>query len=402
MLMKRISSERGSVMVVAIMVITVMVGVGLATLSRVDNQSKQSRVERERESSFNLGEAALTSQVYILGRKGTGTAASPYPLVCPTAGNAFCPETASVAANYDAASQPDFGPSSTSWRTWVRDNASSATATPDTFWDDSLLTSRPRYDQNGDTLMWVRAEASVRGRKRAIVGLIRLETRAVTFPAYAVLAGKFQTTNSGTHSAQIVDTTGSLGVAVRCTGAVPSSTCINYQPNKGQIQPNNVTTGYSTRQAISTADRDALLEVARANGTYYSSCPTNLSGKVVAIDAGNAALCDYQGNDIYNSASNPGILMIVRGRLELGGGSKYYGLVYHLNLNNSTAWDLVTVEGNAQVIGGVLVDGDGGVSAGSSGQLNIVFSANSFNGINLLGTAGVVQNTWREIQPLPL
>jgi hypothetical protein len=400
MLMKRISSERGSVMVVAIMVTVVMMGVGLAMMSRVDNQSSQSRTEREGESSFNLGEAALTSQIYILGRKGTGTAATPYPTECPTAGNDFCPDQASIAANYDAASQPDFGPSTTTWRTWVRDNASSATATPDTFWEDSLLGSRPRYDQNDDKLVWVRAQASVRGRQRAIVGLVRLEPHSVTFPGYAVLAGKFRSTNNGNHSSQIVDTTGSLGVAVRCTGAVPSSTCADYEPNKGQIQPDNVTTGYGERRAISTATRDELIEVARANRTYYSSCPSSLTGEVVVIDVGNAALCDYQGNINYNSASNPGIVIMLRGRLEIGGGVNYYGLVYHLNLSNSTAWDLVTVEGNAQVVGGVLVDGDGGVSAGSSGKLNIKFSPNSFRDINLLGTAGVVQNTWREIRPL--
>jgi hypothetical protein len=46
--------------------------------------------------------------------------------------------------------------------------------------------------------------------------------------------------------------------------------------------------------------------------------------------------------------------------------------------------------------GGVIVDGNGKVSAGSSG-LNIDFDANAFTGITSTGTAGVVQNTWREL-----
>ena len=44
----------------------------------------------------------------------------------------------------------------------------------------------------------------------------------------------------------------------------------------------------------------------------------------------------------------------------------------------------------------MLVDGAGGVYAGSSGD-NIVYNAFAFENIRAVGTAGVVQNTWREI-----
>ena len=42
------------------------------------------------------------------------------------------------------------------------------------------------------------------------------------------------------------------------------------------------------------------------------------------------------------------------------------------------------------------MDGNGGVYAGSAGD-NIVFYAQAFENISAVGTAGVVQNTWREI-----
>ena len=97
----------------------------------------------------------------------------------------------------------------------MRDNASGAGVAPDTFWTDALvgdvntgLGGRPRYDQNDDKLMWVRTQAEVRGRERAIVGLIRIEPRPIKLPAHAILAGRFKTTNNGNHSAAIVDTTG--------------------------------------------------------------------------------------------------------------------------------------------------------------------------------------------------
>ena len=397
---RTLSTERGGVIVTAVLLLAIMMTVGLAALSQVDGQQQESRKQRERESSFNLAEASLTTQIYILGRKGPGTVSRPYPATCPSAGNEFCPDAAKLAVNYDAASQPDFDTSSV-WRTWVRDNA--VGTTPDTFWEDSLLTARPRYDANLDKLMWVRAQANVRGRERAMVGLIRIEPRPVTFPGYAILAGKFSTTNNGNHSAAIVDTTGSsLGVAVRCTGTIPSTDCLDYMPTRGQISPNTVSTGYSQDQAVSADDLAALMDVARANGTYYTSCPSNLTGDVVVLDPGGTTECTFEGNTSHNSLANPGLLILASGKIEFRGTTNFYGLVYHPNLSNSTAADLVRVHGNAQLNGGVLVDGNGGVEAGSSGTLNIKFNANAFNDINSFGTAGVVQNTWREIQPAAL
>ena len=90
------------------------------------------------------------------------------------------------------------------------------------------------------------------------------------------------------------------------------------------------------------------------------------------------------------------------GKIELSGTVNYHGLLFHANLSNSSDSDLVKIHGNSQLAGGVIVDGKGGVEAGSSGKLNIDFDGNAFHNINAFGTAGVVQNTWREIVPLNL
>jgi hypothetical protein len=411
---KSIHEERGNGVVTAVLVIMIMLSIGVAALARVDGQTAQSRNERHAESTFNLAEGALSQQIFILGRRGTGTSSNQHPPVCGpgTAANAFCPDQARLALNYDQASQNDFDPAQTTWRTWVRDNASAAGATPDTFWSDDLLgdpvtgaSGRPRYDQNGDKLMWVRAQAQVRGRERAIVGLIRIEPRPVTLPAYAILSGTFATTNNGIHSAQIVDTNGGLGVAVRCgpaNGSGPMPNCLNYQQNKGQIQPDVTQTGFPETTTLSEDDLEALIDVAEANGTYYTSKPASLSGEVVVLDPGGSTEWKYTGNTQFNSPSNPGLVIMLSGKLELSGTVNYHGLIYHANLSNSSDGDLVKVHGNSQLAGGVIVDGKGGVEAGSSGKLNIRFDPNAFNDINAFGTAGVVQNTWREIVPLNL
>jgi hypothetical protein len=391
-------SERGNVIVVAMFVLAIMLAIGVAAMSQVDTQSDQSRRERVGESSFNYAEAALSAQIFILGRRGTGTETNPYPAVCPTAGNDFCADPAQVVRNYDQATHKDFDPTQIAWRTWVRDNAPSAGA-PDTFWEDGLLTTRPLYDQNADRLMWVRAQASVRERTRAMVGLIKIEDKPVNFPSYAILGGKFRTTNDGIHSDAIVDASNSLGVQVRCSGSIPSTNCMDYEPSQRQIVPADlVSTGYSGEAtAVNTDDLDSLMDVARANGTYYAGCPGSLSGAVVVIDT--TLLCTYQSNAQYNATNDPGLVILTRGKLELRGTVTYHGLIYHANLGPSSDW-LVKVHGNSQVNGGVLVDGDGGIEAGSSGKQNLKFNANAFENITSFGTAGVVQNTWREIQPL--
>ena len=397
-------------MITAILLIAVMLSVGLAAMSTVDTQSEQSRRERVRESSFNLSEAALSNQIFILGRKGTGTQSRQYPEVCPDATSEFCPEDDKLLLNYDQATQVDYDPDQTDWYTWVRDNAGAGAALgeEDTFWEDGLLTTRERYDANADKLMWVRAQATVRGRQRAMVGLVRIEPRPITFPNYAILAGSFSTSNNGNKT--LVDAGNSLGVTVRCTGDPPETIpdddgCLEFR--NGQITPQGtINSGYGIDETVEPDTLEALLDVARANGTYYTSCPSGtddgaLTGDVVVLDTGG--LCSFRSNAQHNSPTNPGLLILMSGKFEMLGTATFYGLIYAPNLppSSSTDPDVVKIHGNAVLTGGAIVDYGGGVEAGSSGKQNITYNANVFD-INAFGTAGVVQNTWREIAPMDL
>jgi hypothetical protein len=396
-------------MITAILLIAVMLSLGLAAMSTVDTQSEQSRRERVRESTFNLSEAALSNQIFILGRKGTGTSSRQYPERCPDATSEFCPEDETLLLNYDQATQVDYDPDQTDWYTWVRDNAGAGAVLgeEDTFWEDGLLTTRGRYDANADRLMWVRAQASVRGRERAMVGLVRIEPRPITFPNNAVLAGSFRTSNNGNKT--LVDAGNSLGVTVRCQGSPPETIpdddgCLDFR--NGQITPQGtIQSGYGIDQTVEADTLEALLDVARANGTYYTSCPSGtadgaLTGDVVVLDTGG--LCSFKSNAQHNSLTNPGLLILMSGKFEMLGTANFYGLIYAPNLPPSSSDpDLVKIHGNAVLSGGAIVDYDGGVEAGSSGKQNITYNANVFD-INAFGTAGVVQNTWREITPMDL
>jgi hypothetical protein len=406
---KKLNDERGNVLVTAIMLMAVMLSVGMALASTVDTQTAQSRKERERESAFNLAEASLSAQTFILGRRGTGTQARPYPAQgCPASGDDFfCPSTAHLMRSYTGdATQVDFG-SDTTWNTQVRDDADAA-GNEVRFWKDEYLNDAtwPRYDANGNRHVWVRSQAMVRGHLRAIVAWVKIEDMIVSFPRYAVLSGYLHGKNSGGHGGRpLVNSTGSSGVAVRCT-LPPQSDCIDLNPTKGpQLQPPaNFQVSYPNSTAIPGDSLFALEDVAKANGTWYESCPSNPNGDVVYVK--NAGTCRYTnsapappgGSKCCNTESNPGLYIVERGTVDFGGNIEFWGVIYNANLDNSADERMVETSGTATVRGGVIVDGNGGVYAGSSGD-NIVYNAFAFDDITAVGTAGVVQNTWREIVP---
>ena len=96
-----------------------------------------------------------------------------------------------------------------------------------------------------------------------------------------------------------------------------------------------------------------------------------------------------------NTPSTPGFFIVERGTLAIGGNIIWNGVIYAVNKQN-TSDTVVSTSGTSLILGGVIVDGKGRVSAGASG-LNIDFEPNAFAGLTSPGTAGVVQNTWREL-----
>ena len=164
--------EEGWVVVTAVIVMSLMMGIGLATYATVDTQQAQSRVERERDSSFNLGESALYAEAFVLGRDWP-TAANQYPPECTEtteAGTRGCPTPNDLRSALDSPALPDLS-SGARWTIRVRDNGSPATGTD----YDSSTDVEPTYDANGDGKLWVRADGVAKGHSRSIVGLLQRE-----------------------------------------------------------------------------------------------------------------------------------------------------------------------------------------------------------------------------------
>jgi Tfp pilus assembly protein PilX len=394
----RLRSEDGNVLVIAITMVTLMLVVGASALSTVDTQTDVVKRERQHESSFNLAEGVLNAQTFVLARLGTGSTTNQFPTECTNASTAaLCPDNSRLTLNYDAATQNDFA-GTTTWRTRVRDNPNG------TFYDSTSVLNAARYDSNGDRQLWVSAEATVRDRTRTLVALIKVEDRPINFPRYAIAGGWFQTTNNG--NKVIVNATGSLGIGVRCDDPPPSTGCLDYNPNKGQLVPAGLyQLEYPDTPAVLADELQAMEDYAKTVGTYYTSCPTNPNGSIVIVESGacsynNSAPAASGASKCCNTQAKPGVFIVKCGSLSLGGNIEFHGLVYIPNKNSAGQWcssgAVVTTQGTSLIKGGAIVDGPGGILSGSSGS-NIEYKASAFDNIAVAGTAGVVQNTWREV-----
>jgi Tfp pilus assembly protein PilX len=406
MIMRRrtlLTDEAGNALISAVLIMGLLAMFGMALLASVDTQQRESGRERQRESSFQMGEAVLNAQIYRLSSRWpasttgstTDSVGLPYPTSCDqNSTSADCPNGTALKASlkgvdYDA---------KVVWKTQIRDND----AAEPNFYSDNLLATSPTYDRNNDGYLWVRSSAVVKGKRRTLVALVRAEKTTLTFPRHTMVAGWFETTNNG--NKVIIDNSGGFPpseIIVRCSfpgGAAPASGCADYQSGKGQISPERVFSDPSLPSAITPEALDSLRSAAVADGNYSTGCPTslqgNVPGEVVFIEDAGAS-CRFNGNNDYNTSAKPGFLVVAKGTLEINGNATFYGVIYHANSDDSNA-SVVQLGGNVSINGAIVVDGRGGIFAGSS-KVNIVWNPNVFNNLNAFGTAGIVQNTFREI-----
>lgn len=408
--------ETGSILVIAVVLMSVMLTVALASFSFVDGQQQRAREQRERETSLNLTEGLLYSQGFALAQTWPGNAAggAAMPTTCTSAAvQSLCPNPNTLAAaNSATPASANFtngdASANVTWTTRIRDNGApifdafdfaqvDATQTGTNVSSGSSYTCPGpcKWDANGDRKLWVQARAVVRGQSRNLVALLKREQFAETFGHSAVTAGSFETTNSGNKA--IIDATGSQ-VVVRCTET--TAVCTDYDAGKDQVLPVTIVRD-STTPAAMTATQIGRFRAAAMSAnpsTYYTSCPASLTGRVVFIDVSAGTSCSDASGATYNTAAEPGVVIMPRGKLSLKG--TLHGLVYMVNEQNSSG-PVLTLEANSEVLGGLAIDGPGRLVAGqASGPRSTVrFVPNAFSSLASFGTTGLVQNTWRELPP---
>jgi hypothetical protein len=94
----------------------------------------------------------------------------------------------------------------------------------------------------------------------------------------------------------------------------------------------------------------------------------------------------------------PGFLVIANGTLELSGNSTYCGVIYAANTQKSTG-AVVKLQGGTVVVGGIIVDGAGGIEFGSSGSggnpANLVFDSLAIHDLTISAGAASTRNSFR-------
>jgi Tfp pilus assembly protein PilX len=409
--MRALRSEQGIALVAAVLLMSVMAGLGLALLLFTNNQQKASAREQANESAFDVAEAALNAQVGQLSRSWPAASGEALPdeptngtvrcIATTTTAMNGCPDAGSLSASYPSSSATcpagtpkDRWGSATSneWTTYVRDDTEGTGA----LFNSTSEQSAAGWDANGDNKLWVRSVGVVGCRMVVLLTLVSRQLIALNFPRSALTANWFETSNQGNHSGPIVNLQGGASepapVSMRCE-ELGGKTCENYQP--GQVEPTPGTNEPSPSTTLGESQLEALKQQAKAAGAYYAtgSCPAGVPAGLPAYVEGPCAV-EGSGNTEVNKGS-PGFLVILNGTLKMKGSSVFYGVVYAANKQGSKE-AVVTTEGNAKIIGAIDVDGNGGIKIGASGNnTNFTYDPTALNEIKSYAGAAATRNSFR-------
>ena len=394
MLARRGADETGSALFVAMIAMSLMLMMGLATIALTDQQTRASGAERVREASFNLAEGALQQQSYLLGGKGwPKKAADALPDSCGQSSTfTRCPTPSALVTTTGGGAYEgvDYANGAV-WTTYVRDNTLTNARQYTT-----AVESQPRWDADGNGEIWVRSTATVSGKTRVIVALLKRDPIPILMPKAVLVAGSLSVGQNG--QSPVITSDATTLPVLRCDPASP--TCADYirsgDKKDPQISPDTVTYNPTFPPLVPGDTVDKLVE----STTPFTSCPTEAqvaASEIAVIDVPESTRCVLTGNTNYHTPSTPGILIMRRGTLELAGSGRFHGMLLHLNeANRAGTPACIQVTGTFDIQGGVAVEGLCGFYI--QGNARLAFSPNALN-FSVTGVAGLVQNTWRELPP---
>jgi hypothetical protein len=407
----RTRAESGSAIVITMFAIFVMLGLGLALLSLNDEQAKQSGVERTRDRAFNVAESVLTSEAYSLARAWPVTGAlapSGAAGTCSTTGVGAVIGAIPVAGSAVARIQPTLSAAyggteyaGATWQVKVCDDTIGAA----TSWSNGLL-SNWNYDLNNNNRMWIRAQATVGGKTRAVSGLVDVGSTKALPPNMALINGSMSVdipTALGTDPTLLGSITGLIlgssdpliaggRIGVRC-GAYDINVVKNCLGGNGlqgltssllsSMVSTNAFGQFPMETAVSPDTIDQLRSQAVATGTYVASTSGTTSSssppactKPAAVTSSRIWFIEQVGTgDQYckitaASTPQPRMVIIGKGRVVIRGNDSYSSptnfrsVVYGLNLQRpvpdsiSLPREIVRIDDAARVMGAVYVDGN--------------------------------------------
>ena len=409
--MRTSRDEQGFALVSAIVLLTVILGLGLGLLLFADNQQKAAGREQASESAFNVAEAALNAQIGQVSRSWPAlTGTQPYETAggCTAANSSAangCPTAESMKVGYPVGStatcpagiKEAWGSAATNqWTTYVRDDEPGKNVS---FFNSSEEKGQVGYDKNEDNKLWVRVVGIAQCRVVSLAALVSRQEIALSFPQKVMSANWFTTGNEGKGKEVIVEgqtpESGQPGeVLMRCEGFAKVSECEHYREGQIANAKVNPPPGAPT-PTLSATQLSAFRQTAESLHTYYpeGSCPVGLpSGKPVFVQGP----CKVEGGtgNIGNSKEQPGFLIIVNGTLEMGGQAEFWGTVYMVNEQESSG-KVVIVNGNANIRGEIVVDGKGGIEVGENHKKNLEYDPRSAAEEKIYAGATPTRNSFR-------
>jgi Tfp pilus assembly protein PilX len=435
--MRPVRNEDGFAVVAAVVLLTVIMGLGLGLLLFADNQQKASAREQSSEAAFNVAEAALNAQVGQLSRKWPfkeprteAEAVAEMPRSCTATGTSTevndCPNPTDLKLDPNTSSTTCSGtdawgqPLSNQWTTYVRQEVHESS-----LFESKAVQEAPSYASSEAGGLWVRAVGVVQCHPVTVVTLVTRLRVTLKFPVDAIAGNWFEVTNKGNKAVvnRKNEASAETGpVSMRCESAPPTKkgNCEEYEESKEQVsppiapnEPKNPTT------TLTASELATIKSEAQAYGKFFSAtspyhCPTSMSelegvklstgartpvyiegcGKL-SIKANGEANCTASKP---TAPESPGFLVVANGTFELSGNSTYCGVIYAANLENLTE-AVVRLQGGTVVVGGIIVDGAGGIEFGSSGAggnpANLVFDSLAIHSATISAGAAATRNSFR-------
>jgi Tfp pilus assembly protein PilX len=430
--MRRARNEEGFAVVAAVVLMTVIMALGLGLLLFTDSQQKASTREQASEAAFNVAEAALNAQVGQLSRKWpyyktTAEAETEMPRECTSASanseTNDCPSTTDLKVDSNTGSTTCSGseawgsPLSNQWTTYVRQDPAESP-----LFNSTEEKSKLSYAESEGGALWVRAVGVVQCHPVTVITLVTRQRVRLELPEDAIAGNWFEVTNKGNKA--IVDRTGFASgpaqVSMRCEGHPSEEECEKYDRSKEQVSPTITEDPKTATTTLTSSQLATVKSEAQAHGTFYSPtspyhCPTSMNElEGVKLSSSSRAPVYVEGCGSLNIKANgtancegltstekpslPGFLVIANGTFELSGNSTYCGVIYAANLQKSSG-AVVKLQGGTVVVGGIIVDGAGGIEFGSSGAggnpANLVFDSLAFHNATISAGAAATRNSFR-------
>jgi Tfp pilus assembly protein PilX len=424
--MMRARDEEGFAVVAAVVLLTVIMGLGLGLLLFTDTQQKASGREQASEAAFNVAEAALNAQVGQLSRKWPQTELE-MPKECTS--SSANSETNGCPSPTDLKIDPNTGSTTCSgteawgsalsnqWTTYVRRDIGESP-----LFSSTGEKPQPSYAESEGGALWVRSVGVVQCHPVTVVTLVTRQRVSLVVPEDAIAGNWFEVTNKGNKA--IVNRQGyapeAAPVSMRCEGHPSEEECEKYDRSKEQVSPTLTENPKTSTTTLTTSQLATIKSEAQSHATFYSPtspyhCPTSMSELEgvklstssrapvyvegcgsLSIKANGTANCE--GLSATAGPSVPGFLVIANGTLELSGNSTYCGVIYAANLQNSSE-AIVKLQGGTVVVGGIIVDGAGGIEFGSSGAggnpANLVFDSLAIHDLTISAGAAATRNSFR-------